>query len=95
MVKVDDSLYREVVGRPPEGRRVWDFRVPFFGHGQMIDGKRPEWSDWRDRFGKENLSFSTHECDWKKARKIAVKYAARRGLSLVEVKVSRDFQGGE
>ena len=103
MVKVDDSLYREVAGCHPEGRKVWEFRIPFSGRGQTLDVKPPNVRAWEERFGRdrwgqqveENPSFSTHECDWKKARKLAVKYAASMGVSLVEVKVPRDILGGE
>ena len=97
MVKGDDSLYREVAGCPPRGRRVWEFRIPFCGRGQTLDGKPPCMKGWDERFGRdwgqldENPSFFTHECDWKKARKIAVKYAAKLGVSLVEVKVPEGF----
>ncbi len=89
MVRVDDSRYREVMGCTPRGRKVWEFRLPFFGDGQMMDGDRPDVFAWTRKFGpdRENLFFVTEECDWRKARKLAAKYAESQGLSLVEVKV--------
>lgn len=91
-MKIDESRYREVMGCPPEGRRAWEFRLSFFAEGQTLNGKRPEVSAWVEKFGdnKENLYFSTHECDWKKARKLAASHASRLGLSVVEVRVPED-----
>ena len=96
-MRVDDSRYREVMGCRPRGRRAWAFRIPFFGCGQALDGKSPDVRAWKERFAHqvllcdisvpENPSFSIPECDWKKARKIAVKYAASLGVSLVEVEI--------